>query len=294
MRERRARITLRSIRLRISAVSSHFVAAGAFNLPDAVDGVPRVLWTGDSVLLEESYLSRFFAKFVEIVAAGFATACSAYLIAQLVGPPPAAVPTPAAVAVGSAVAGAPVQPALPGATAVADEQRSAPRPAADAAPAQPVPKAARTATSAPQTPAPKDVKTSTAAARGEKSAEALARAALANLDADRAVPADAPIRRASTAPVAAAPVEVVPRATELPPPRPADMPPPPAAAEAPPRHVAVVDPEIAAPRPETPAEEGKGLFSFPKRMLGLLRPGTPSLADEAPRPPLPVGTAARE
>jgi hypothetical protein len=253
---------------------------------------------GISVLIEDSYLSRFFAKFVEIIAAGFATVCSAYLFAQLVGPPPAAMPTPAA---GSAAATAPVQPAPPIAAAAVDGQRSASRPPGDAAPAQPAPKAAKAATSVP--PAPKDARTSTATTRGEKSAEALARAALANLDADRQAPADAPIRRASAAPVAAAPVEAAPRPADLPPPRAADLPPPPAAAEAPARHVATMEPlppnagassTIAVPQPETATEEFKGLLSVPKRILGLLRPGTPSLADEAPRPPQPVGTAAGE
>jgi hypothetical protein len=262
-------------------------------------GFGALFGRGISVLIEDSYLSRFFAKFVEIIAAGFATVCSAYLFAQLVGPPPAAMPTPAAVAAGSAAATAPVQPAPPvGAAAV--DGRSASRPPGDAAPAQPAPKAAKAATSV--SPAPKDAKTSTATTRGEKSAEALARAALANLDADRQAPGDAPIRRASATPVAAAPVEAAPRPTDLPPPRAADLPPPPAAAEAP-RHVATAEPlppnagassAIAVPQPETATEEFKGLLSVPKHILGLLRPGTPSLADEAPRPPLPVGTAARE
>jgi hypothetical protein len=256
---------------------------------------------GISVLIEDSYLSRFFAKFVEIIAAGFATVCSAYLFAQLVGPPPAAMPMPAAVAAGSAAATAPVQPAPPVAAAAVDGQRSASRPPGDAAPAQPAPKAAKAATSVP--PAPKDAKTSTATTRGEKSAEALARAALANLDADRQAPADAPIRRASAASVAAAPVEAAPRPTDLPPPRAADLPPPPAAAEAPARRVATAEPlppnagassAIAVPQPETATEEFKGLLSVPTRILGLLRPGTPSLAEEAPRPPLPVGTVAGE
>jgi hypothetical protein len=270
--------------------------------------------------LLEDYFSRFFAKFVEILAISFATACSAYLISHFVGPPPAAVPPPGVASVGSAAPTAvvaaksgatkspPAQPAPSLAAAAVDEQRPAPRPVTDGPAAQPAVKAAKAAaSSAPPAPASKDVKTSTGAARGEKSAEALARAALANLDADRTPPPEAPTRRAptSTSAVAATPVEVVPRPTDLPPlpPRPAEMQPPPAAAEAPPRHVATVDPqppdvgaplEIAAPRSETPAEEARGLFALPKRVFGLLRPGTPSTAGEAPRPPLPVGTAAPE
>jgi hypothetical protein len=91
--------------------------------------------------------------------------------------------------------------------------------------------------------------------------------------------------------VASAPVvDVAPRPID-PPPRAADMPPPPSAVEVPPRPVATVDPpELAAPRAESPVEEPRGLFALPKRVLGLLRPGTSSLADRAPRrPPLPVG-----
>jgi hypothetical protein len=262
-------------------------------LPDEVVEFRAFFGRGISVLIEDSYLSRFFTKFVEILAAGFATACSAYLVAQLVGPLPATMRTPA---VGSAAAIAPVQPAAPVAAALVDGERPAYRTVGDAAPAQPTPKAAKAATSVP--PTPKDVKSSTAATRGEKSAEALARAALASLDADRQAPADAPIRRA--APVAAAPVEAAPRATELPPPRAADLPPP-AAAETPARATAEpllpntgASSTIAALEPETPTEELKGLLSVPKRILGLLRPGTLSRADEAPRPPLPVGTAASE
>jgi hypothetical protein len=291
MRGRRSRIT-QALHpgYEISAVWSQFVAARAFNLPDGVVEFRAFFGRGISVLIENSYLSRFFAKFVEILAAGFATACSAYLVAQLVGPLPAARPTPAAVAVGSVEApkSASAQSAPPVAAAVVDGERSASRPAGDAVPVQPAPKSAKAATSV--SPAPKDVKTSTATPRGEKSAEALARAALASLDADRQAPADAPIRRA--APAAAVPVEAAPRATELP---------PPAAAEAPAR--ATAEPPLpnagassvaAALEPETPREELKGLLSVPKRILGLLRPGAPSRADEAPRPPLPVGTTAGE
>ncbi len=126
-------------------------------------------------------------------------------------------------------------------------------------------------------PPPKDNKASASAARGERSAEALARAALANLDADRPVPVDVA-------------------------PRPAEVRPPPAAVDAPERHVATLDPppqnagsppEAAPPRPESQPHQDKGLVSFLKRMPDLLRPGTPSFG-EAPRPPMPVGTPPSE
>ena len=244
------------------------------------------------MLTEASYLSRFFAKFVEIIAAGLATAFSAYVIAYLGGSLSTRMPTPAAVSAGAAALdvakSSPPQPAPPVAGAAVEEQRPAPQPVTDAPPAQPARKAAKTATSGP-VPAPKDIKANTGVAHGEKSAEALARAALANLDADRP-PADAPNRRALASTGSAAPAVEFQA-------RPAEMPPPPAA-EAQRRRVATVDPlppntgspfEFTSPQPEPP-----DLFSVPKRILHLLRPGTPSLADEAPRPPMPVATAPRE
>jgi hypothetical protein len=136
--------------------------------------------------------------------------------------------------------------------------------------------------------APKDIKAGTNAAHGEKSAEALARAALANFNADRPPTADAPTRRVVTG-SGSAPVEV--------PPRRADIQPLPAPVEAQPRRAAAVDPlppnagpapEIAVPQPEPQADEHKGLFSF------LHRGSRQSLAGEVPRPPMPVGTTPGE
>jgi hypothetical protein len=139
-------------------------------------------------------------------------------------------------------------------------------------------------------PVPKDVRT---AARSEKSVEALARAALANVDADRPAPADVPNRRVLTGSAASAPVEAQQRPADMPP-RQSDIPPP-AAVEAQSRRVAAdplspnasPSPESAASQSEPPADQVKGLFSFLKR-------GTPSFAGEAPRPPLPVGIASPE
>jgi hypothetical protein len=249
------------------------------------------------MLPEASYLSRFFAKFVEIVAGGLATAMCAYLIAHLGGPLSSVTPAPAAVSAGPAAGevatSVPAQPAPPVAAAVASEQRRGSQPVTDAPPAQPARKAEKAALAVP---APKDVKTGMSMARSEKSVEALARAALANVDADRPAPADVPNRRVSTGtgPAASAAVEVQQRPADMPP-RQSDIPPPPAAVEAQPRRVAVdplspnasPPPEITAPRPEPPADQVKGLFSFLKR-------GAPSIVGEAPRPPLPVGTASPE
>ncbi len=147
--------------------------------------------------LEDSYLSRFFTKFVEIVAGGLATAMCAYLIAHVGGPLSSATPAPTAVsaasATGEVAAGLPAQLAPPVTAAAVEAQHRATQPVTDAPPpAQPARKAEKAAMAVP---APKDNKASASPARSEKSAEALARAALANLDADRPAPADAPIRR---------------------------------------------------------------------------------------------------
>ena len=229
-------------------------------------------------LTEASYLSRFFAKFVEIIAAGLATAICGYLIAYLGSPLSSARLAPVAISAApnaGEVARLPAQPAP--AAAALDEQR-APKPVADAPPAaQP----ARKAEKALAVPGPKDTKAG-ANARSEKSAEALARAALANFDADRPGPADAPIRRAVTAAGSASvSADILPHQV--------DFPPPPAAAQALPPSS-----EITVPQAESGADLHTGLFSIFKQMPGLLRVGTPSLAGEAPRPPMPVGSASRD
>ena len=256
---------------------------------------------------EDSYLLRFLAKFVEIIAAGLATAISAYLIAHLGGPLSASMVMPAAVATAPAApveldaSKSPPARSIGPVTAAADEPRPASQSATEAAPAQPARKTPKAAPSGPM-PAAKDVRGSTAAGRGERSAEALARAALANLDAERS-PADESVRRVASASssTAAAPIEVGMRPTEVPA-REAEVPPPASVEAALPR-IATVDPlpppstsppESAAPQPASAAaDEADGLLSVPKRILHLQRPGTQSLAGEAPRPPMPVATAPR-
>lgn len=287
----------------ISTVWTHFLAAGAFNLPEAVVEFRRFRRKGISALsnsTEVSYLSRFFAKFVEISAASIATAVCAYAIAHLAGPLSAPAPTSASQnAAGDArpLASSPVAPAP---VVAVDATGAAPQPVGDAPPAQ-----SRTAmkASAPPVPAPKDKESKTV--RGEKSAEALARAALANIDADRPAAADAPIRRKSptASPAVTAAIEVQPRPAVAAP-RAADIQPAPVAPAAPgpeARGAVIQAPPNAAPLPETaarppepPAEEEKDLFSVLARVPDLLRPATPSLAGDAPRPPLPVGTVSSD
>src|SRR5258708_2832704 len=142
---------------------------------------------------ENSYLSRFFVKFVEVSAAGLATAVSAYALAHFGGllsssPTPASAPAQTAVQVGptaSEVAGnLRAQPTPPAAAAAVNKQ--SPAPDTDAPVAQPARKAVKDAKALPPR---KQTKTDTSVAenepRGQKSAEAQARAALANVDADR-------------------------------------------------------------------------------------------------------------
>ena len=280
---------------------------------------------------EVSYFSRFFVKFVEIIAAGLASAISAYLLAHFGGlllssPTPASAPAQTAVQVG------------PTASEVTESLRTQPTPpvaaAADAPVAQPAQKAGKDAKALPPR---KHTKTDTSVAekepRGQKSAEALVRAALANVDANRPAPADALIGPGLTD-TRSAPVDVQPRQAAVPSrqadvvPRPVDVPPRSAAINAAP-HAADVQPqpvlprpatgadlqphspdvratvdslppsaspplEIAAPRRPPAADQDKGVFSALERIPDLLRPDPPPATGETPRPPMPVGTASPE
>jgi len=149
---------------------------------------------------ENSCFSRFLVKFVEVSAAGLATAISAYALAHLGGLlPSSTTPTSApATAVqvsptASEVAeGLRAKPTPPAAAAAVNKQSPAPQQDTDAPVAQPARKAVKDAKTLPSR---KHTKTDASMAekepRGQKSAEALARAALANVDANRPAPADA-------------------------------------------------------------------------------------------------------
>src|SRR6202043_1189245 len=149
------------------------------------------------------------------------------------------------------------------------------------------------------------------------------RAPLANIDANRPAPVAAPIgsglndTRARVDSIQPRQASVPPRQADVAP-RPVDLPPraaainaaPPAADAQPvqlrpatgtnlqprsPDVRATVDPQpsSAAPQP-TPADQDKDVFSALKRIPDLLRPDPPTAAGEAPRPPMPVGTASPE
>ena len=172
---------------------------------------------------ENSYFSRFFVKFVEVSAAGLATAISAYALAHFGGllsssPTPASAPAQIAVPTASEVAGSPrAQPTPPAAAAAVNKQSPAPQQDTDAPVAQPARKAVKDAKALPPR---KQTKTDTSEAekepRGQKSAEALARAALANVDANRPAPNDALIEP-GLADTRSAPVDVQPHRANMPP-----------------------------------------------------------------------------
>ena len=278
---------------------------------------------------EVPYFSRFLVKFVEIIAAGFASAISAYLLAHFGGvllsyPTPASAPvTPTASLLADSVRAQPI-PLL--AVAPVNERRAVPQKDIDAPAVQP---AANVGKEAKTLPLRKHAKTATSVAekgpRGQKSVEVLTRAALANIDANRPAPVDAPI--GSGLNDTRARVDVIqPRQASVPPrqadvaPRPVDLPPRAAAinaaqpaADTQPQPVqprpaigtnlqprspdvpATVDPQPSSSAPQpTPADQDKDVFSALKRIPDLLRPDPPTAAGEAPRPPMPVGTASPE
>ena len=250
---------------------------------------------------ENSYLSRFFVKFVEVSAAGLATAISAYALAHFGGllsssPTPASAPAQTAVQVGptaSEVAGSlRGEPAPPAAAAAVNKQNPAPQQNTDAPVAQPARKAGKDAKALPPS---KHTKTDASVAekepRGQTSAEALARAALANVDANRPTPNDALIEP-GLADTRSAPVDMQPRPADVPP-RQADVGPSPPVAvpprapgiEAAPHPLDVQSPPVVQSSPVAPVD------MQPRPVVGI----DPSpRTSEIPRPPMPVGTASPE
>jgi hypothetical protein len=254
-----------------------------------------------------SYGARFFTKFVEIIAAGLATAVSAYLIAQLggllnsVAPAPAVVQTVATVGDGGK---SPARTVAPIAASAIDDQHAAPQPEADASAVPAARKASRPGHDVPARKDNKpDSKTGTSMARGDRSVEALARAALAKVDADQPAPAQAPPAQAR--PAQAPPREADPLpplvAVQVPAQAPVQAPAQaaiqidtqPVAAIAPPPS-APVPPEAQASAPALPPIQHRGLFAVLKQMPNLLRPDPPAAVGEAIRPPMPIGTAGQD
>jgi hypothetical protein len=276
---------------------------------------------------EVPYFSRFLVKFVEIIAAGFASAISAYLLAHFGGvllSYPTSAPAPVAPTASLLADSVRAQPIPLLAIVPVNERRAVPQKDIDA-PAG----AANAGKEAKTLPLRKHAKTATSVAekgpRGQKSVEVLTRAALANIDADRPAPVDAPIgpglndTRARVDAIQPRQAGVPPRQADVVL-RPGDLPPSAAAinaaqpaADTQPQPVqprpaigthlqprspnvrATVDPPPsgAAPQP-SPADQDKDVFSALKRIPDLLRPEPPMPIGEAPRPPMPVVTASPE
>ena len=175
---------------------------------------------------EVSYASRFFVKFVEIFGAGLASAICAYILAHVGGlrpssSAPVSAPTPSTIQVGPSAGdlatSLPYQLTSPVATAAVSEFRPAPQHEADAPVAQPVPKAVKDIkTLRPRKHTKTDAGTTEKKLPGQKSAEAVARAALANVDANRPTPPEPPIGRGLTD-ARPAPADVQPRPADVPP-----------------------------------------------------------------------------
>ena len=238
---------------------------------------------------EVSYFSRFFVKFVEIIAAGLASAISAYLLAHFVSSPtPASPPTVTAVQVAPNSSGVAAQPAPPAAAAAASEH-PAPQ---DAAEPKLVPKASKDANVLSPRKHPKtDTDVAEKEARSQKSAKALVRAALANVDAK--APADAVIGPGTTD-TRSAPVDAQPRQANMPlrqadvGPRPVDVPPLVAAIKTP-ANAAGGDMQPPSPDVRPSPVTSVEIEPRPVAAVGPLLPSaSPPLEKAAPQPPPPA------
>ena len=244
---------------------------------------------------DSSCFSRFLVKFVEVSAAGLATAISAYALAHLGGllsssPTPTSAPATAVQVspiASEAAEGLRAKPTPPAAAAAVNKQSPAQQQDTDATMAQPARKAAKDAkVLRPR----KHTKTDTSVAekepRDQTSAEALARAALANVDANRPAPNDGPIEP-GLADTRSAPVDVQPRGADVPP-RQADVGPPPIAV--PPRAIEAAPLDVQS-APVVQSSPVAPVDIQPRPVVGV---DPPPRTSEVPRPPMPVGTASPE
>lgn len=249
---------------------------------------------------DASVFSRFVVKFVEIIAAGLATAVSGYLIAHLTGALSYPVPVPARTVVKDAA-----NPANTTAAVRPPSSVSADRNVQDTAPKQevtdaPPSQAAPLVTTTKFTPPRKRADSAPSSAENKRNPDSLAarvRAALSSVDANRATqraglpqgefrvdpagpaPAAQPSGDSSRAAVIGA---VPPGTVDLgPAPPPQSQPNPLPTVEIPSRPVGTAQ---SAPMP--PAEKETGVMSNLEQML---RHDPLAGSEEPPRPPLPVG-----
>jgi hypothetical protein len=236
-----------------------------------------------SVPDDRSYFSRFVVKFLEIIAAGLATAVSGYLIAHLSGALSSSARAPAATVIQAipttSVLLAP-QPSAP-ISANINEQRPAPQEANTARLAQPTRK---TVNSTHAEPPRKHMESTTNAAersRDQESFVARVQAALAN--ANRTDPLEASPQQGD---VKRGPAAIGQPGTDSS--GTAVSTPSAAVHEAAPNPLTAVEinsrPIAVAPAPPTAAETS--VFSGVDQ---LLRHDPLAGTDEAPRPPMPVG-----
>jgi hypothetical protein len=243
-----------------------------------------------------SVFSRFLVKFVEIIAAGLATAVSGYLIAHLSGALSSPVPVPArAVTQDAPNATAPAQPPA-SVSGDLNDQHTAPKQEVATGPVpQPVQPGNITKIALPR----KRTQTATTAAESKRDQQSLiarVRAALASVDANRtsplAVPPQDNVRLDPTgAPLQAeAPTQSSRDAVSgAAPPSSAEPGPVPAQRTQPNPLIAVEiqsRPMAVQPSPTPPAETETGILSDLEQML---RHDPLAGGEEAPRPPMPVG-----
>jgi hypothetical protein len=242
-----------------------------------------------------SVLSRFMAKFVEIIAAGLATAASGYLIAHLSGALSSPTSGPAQAVIEAAPnAIPPAQSASPISADLSEQHTATKQEAASA-----VPQPARPVNAAKAALPRKHTETATSAAETKRDQESLAarvRDALANVDASRTGPPAAPPRDVRLGPAgpAAQPQSSAElsrgAATGASPPTSSELrsvpaqpaqPNPLIAVEVQSRPVATVQPS-----PASPADTETGIVSTLEQVL---RHDPLAGSVEAPRPPMPVG-----
>jgi len=272
-----------------------------------------------------SYFSRVLVKFLEIFAAGLATAVSGYLIAHLSGVFSAPAPMPVGTAIQVAptpttVSGGPsVQPAPPATTVSGGQSVQLAPPASTNVSEQPLARQEETGTRQEETVAPivaqppdgaanatkaaaarKHIETDTSAAeskRRQDSVLARVRAALANRDAKRAKAPDAPPRQAN-APQGPTPAGAQPRPLDdrraasvaVPPPDTANLQPPPLQQSAAQPAAPAPAPIEIEPRPIVPAQtEPAAPAQEETGALSTLGRDPLTATDDAPRPPMPVG-----
>jgi hypothetical protein len=242
---------------------------------------------------EVSYFSRFFVKFVEIIAAGLASAISAYLLAHFGGllssPTPASSPVLTAVEVGPNASGVAAQPTPPVAAAAVNEH---PAPQQDAPEAKLTPKAGKDAKVLPPRKHTKtDVDVVGKEPRSQKSAEALVRTALANVDAkasaDAVIGPGIPDTRSASVDAQPGQAKVPTRQADVEP-RPVDVPPRAAAVKTAP-HAADADLQPPSPDVRSSPVTSVDIESRPVAAIDPLLPSaSPPVEKAAPQAPPPA------